>query len=209
MIRFTRLHVLITIVGLICIVWGALLWEENRIDNTGLETLQHAQNTQHLQERRVASMKDVRQQEDVAMERLRKTVISSVAIIGEAYKPLHDQYGDIPPIAGPLHEAKSYIASQQYDLAMSSAQESWKALKLFRAKAASVGVNYHVVRGDTLWQIAQRHSPVKQGPAWVTIWKANKDLIKDFNRIEVGWDLKIPPKPSQYLLPYWKPRILH
>ena len=52
------------------------------------------------------------------------------------------------------------------------------------------------------------HSPARAGEGWVTIWKANKDLVSDFNRLEVGWTLKIPPKPTQYITSFWKPQSL-
>jgi hypothetical protein len=65
-----------------------------------------------------------------------------------------------------------------------------------------------VAQGDTLWGIAAEHSPARQGPAWVAIWKTNKALIKNYDRLEAGTRLAIPPKLEQYVMPYWRPRLL-
>lgn len=165
--------------------------------------LERAQAARKEQSQRLAT---VHQEETDAAERLRREATQSVAVIGEAYQPLRRQFGDIPPISKPLRAAKRYLAGEQYELAMTSAQTSWKALKTFRQRVRSVSQTYSVVRGDTLWHIARMYSPVRQGPGWVTIWKANKDLVGDFNRIEVGMNLKIPQKRSQYVMPFWKPR---
>jgi len=70
-------------------------------------------------------------------------------------------------------------------------------------------LTYEVTKGDTLWGIAQNHSPVHQGPGWVAIWKVNKKIVKDFDRIEVGTSLKIPSNPQDYAMRYWKPRLLY
>src|SRR6185437_83979 len=66
---------------------------------------------------------------------------------------------------------------------------------------------YDVVKGDTLWTIARDHSPVRAGPGWVGIWKANRTTVKDFDRLEVGWSLQIPPDARAYRTAYWKPRV--
>jgi hypothetical protein len=67
---------------------------------------------------------------------------------------------------------------------------------------------YEVAKGDTLWTIARDHSPVHQGAGWVTIWRTNKRTVKNFDRIEIGWNLTIPPEPRTYITAYWKPRVL-
>ncbi len=77
------------------------------------------------------------------------------------------------------------------------------------ASAPGLEETYEVVRGDTLWRIAAVHSPIHQGPGWVTIWRANQRTIKNFNRIEVGSTLHIPGEPRRYVMAYWQPRQLH
>ena len=51
---------------------------------------------------------------------------------------------------------------------------------------------YTVVSGDTLSEIAAEH-----GVSVEDIMQANSDLIKDKNKISVGWQLKIPGEGSQ------------
>lgn len=46
---------------------------------------------------------------------------------------------------------------------------------------------YEVVSGDSLSKIG-----AKYGVDWKTIYEANKDKIKDPDKIQAGWKLKIP-----------------
>lgn len=50
--------------------------------------------------------------------------------------------------------------------------------------------SYVVVKGDTLWGIAARY--LGRGSRWRAIYEANRDLIKNPNRIYVGQVLEIP-----------------
>lgn len=56
--------------------------------------------------------------------------------------------------------------------------------------AIGQGSTYHVNQGDTLSDIAQRAGLGKD--QYQQIADVNKDLIKDPNHIETGWDIKIP-----------------
>ncbi len=47
--------------------------------------------------------------------------------------------------------------------------------------------NYTVVSGDSLSKIGKTY-----GVSWQTIYEANKDLIKNPDVIQPGWQLKIP-----------------
>ena len=51
---------------------------------------------------------------------------------------------------------------------------------------------YEVKSGDSLSKIAQKE--YGEANAWKKIFEANKDLIKDPNKIFPGQKLKIPPK---------------
>lgn len=51
---------------------------------------------------------------------------------------------------------------------------------------------YTVVSGDSLSKIAKRE--YGDANAWPKIFEANKDIIKDPNKIQPGQKLKIPPK---------------
>jgi nucleoid-associated protein YgaU len=50
--------------------------------------------------------------------------------------------------------------------------------------------HYVVAEGDSLWKIAQRH--YGDGERWRRIYEANRDLIKDPDRIYPGQQLRIP-----------------
>ena len=52
------------------------------------------------------------------------------------------------------------------------------------------GAVYVVVEGDSLWKIAKRH--YGDGERWRKIYEANRDLIKDPDRIFPGQQLRIP-----------------
>ena len=51
---------------------------------------------------------------------------------------------------------------------------------------------YTVVSGDSLSKIAKRE--YGDANAWPKIFEANKDILKDPNKIQPGQKLKIPPK---------------
>lgn len=59
---------------------------------------------------------------------------------------------------------------------------------------AIVYEDYVVVAGDSLSKIAKK----KYGDAqlWKVIFDANTELIKNPDRIQIGWKLRIPPKPN-------------
>ena len=50
--------------------------------------------------------------------------------------------------------------------------------------------NYTVVKGDSLWQIAQKQ--LGAGTRWVELYEANRDSIQDPNKIQIGQVLTIP-----------------
>lgn len=51
---------------------------------------------------------------------------------------------------------------------------------------------YTVVSGDSLSKIAKRE--YGNANEWNRIYEANRDVIKDPDKIQPGWKLKIPPK---------------
>lgn len=58
------------------------------------------------------------------------------------------------------------------------------------APRAAASTIYTVVGGDSLWKIAQRH--YGDGERWRRIYEANRDVIKDPDRIYPGQELRIP-----------------
>ena len=53
-------------------------------------------------------------------------------------------------------------------------------------------INYTVVKGDCLWNIAKKSDIYSNPFAWPNIYKANRDQIKNPNLIFPGQVLKIP-----------------
>jgi LysM repeat protein len=59
-------------------------------------------------------------------------------------------------------------------------------------KKSAEPVTYRVKRGDSLWKLARKF--YGDPNLWKKIYDANKDVIKNPNRIYPGQTLKIPPK---------------
>lgn len=54
---------------------------------------------------------------------------------------------------------------------------------------------YTVQKGDTLWEIAEKHYGKGKGAKYTDIVKANSPPVKDPDMIQPGWVLRIPPLP--------------
>ena len=52
---------------------------------------------------------------------------------------------------------------------------------------------YTVQKGDTLWEIAEKHYGKGKGAKYTEIVKANSPPVKDPDMIQPGWVLRIPP----------------
>jgi nucleoid-associated protein YgaU len=52
---------------------------------------------------------------------------------------------------------------------------------------------YTVQKGDTLWEIAEKHYGKGKGARYTEIVKANSPPVKDPDMIQPGWVLRIPP----------------
>jgi nucleoid-associated protein YgaU len=52
---------------------------------------------------------------------------------------------------------------------------------------------YTVQKGDTLWEIAEKHYGKGKGAKHTEIVKANSPRVKDPDMIQPGWVLRIPP----------------
>lgn len=60
--------------------------------------------------------------------------------------------------------------------------------------AAPAVADVVVVKGDSLWRIAQRE--LGDGLRWVELFEANRDRVVDPDVIEVGWQLRLPALPA-------------
>jgi nucleoid-associated protein YgaU len=188
-LRVTRLHLFIVAIGILCLSTGGFFWMKQHVIAPINPPLAQSQPPK------------------VDMtEKLHQEAARALASVGEIYKPLCKRFGDVPEIAQPLRAGKQSLAQGESAKALSLARAAWLALKDFRQKSDAASQPYHVARGDTLWTIAEKHSPVKAGVGWVTIWKANKMQIENFDRIEIGWTLTIPSQRAEYVMPFWKPR---
>jgi nucleoid-associated protein YgaU len=58
---------------------------------------------------------------------------------------------------------------------------------------AQASTMYTVQKGDTLWEIAEKHYGKGKGAKYTEIVKANSPPVKDPDMIQPGWVLRIPP----------------
>ena len=79
-------------------------------------------------------------------------------------------------------DRKSRIASAGYDYTVVQA----KVNELLHAQSRPQAVYYTVQRGDTLSAIARKY-----GTSVATIQRLNPSLIRNVNRIQVGWKIRV------------------
>lgn len=204
--RITRLHLLIAFIGLACAGYGFYTWKQRALDVSVPPLPSLLRSTAPSKAAPAVSPKTVSSSPATSDESLKASSARQLAEVGAAYERLRSQVGDIPDIAGPLRTAKRHQAQGRHELVAVFAKQAWRALKDF--KEGHTSDTYQVLRGDTLWGIAKLHSPVKQGPAWVGVWRANKKIIKDFDHLPAGLVLAIPQDPNLYVTRYWTPRML-
>ncbi len=142
-------------------------------------------------------------QESVDTERLKKLqqkAKQQIAVTGEKIK-LKKKYGfDVSSAVVMLKNAKNAYDLSDFENALEYARTSSNiADTLSSEKVATPSVNsakiYVVKRGDTLWDISKKH--YKKGAKWYDVWKANKQIVPDFDRIYRGQKITIPGSYQQ------------
>jgi len=101
----------------------------------------------------------------------------------QAYVPLDQLEGDSATPTGAAPRPAHVWSGD--DSATGAADES--ALTI---QEGTTGRTYTVQRGDTLYKLARRF--YNDAAKWRDIYDANRDVIKDPNKIEVGMKLVIP-----------------
>ena len=91
-----------------------------------------------------------------------------------------------------LKNAKNAYDLSDFENALVYARESSNIVDALISEnaAASPAKIYVVKKGDTLWNISKRH--YKKGARWYDVWKANKQIVPDFDRIYRGQKITIP-----------------
>jgi nucleoid-associated protein YgaU len=64
------------------------------------------------------------------------------------------------------------------------------------SKPAEQSTMYTVQKGDTLWEIAEKHYGKGKGAKYTEIVKANSPPVKNPDLIQPGWVLRIPALAS-------------
>jgi nucleoid-associated protein YgaU len=82
-------------------------------------------------------------------------------------------------------------AMKQTAEAASSAEEKPAA-----AGSTAAETFYVVKEGDTLWKIAEAHYGPGKGAKYMEIFEANRPLLTDPDKIQLGQRLRIPAAPS-------------
>ena len=119
---------------------------------------------------------------------IENTARQAVAIAGEYWKIAKREGRDLSKGQSTLRLAKVALKAENYSEAIRLAKQSIEELKT----APKIGINYRVVRGDCLWNIAKMKKHYGRGSMWVKIWRANEKIIPDFDLIYPNQILFIP-----------------
>jgi hypothetical protein len=198
-VTITRLHVILVLLAIAGAGAGTYWWKHHSPHAPLVATRPPADDELLVSTTKPEAAKAAAVSKDDAQQ--------TITMVETAYEPLRARHGTIRSIFQPLELARRLLKEGLYDQSRATALDAWSAVQDFQKGLSNAGT-YEVARGDSLWTIARDHSPVRQGPAWVTLWRANKTQIPDFNRIEVGWRLTIPSEPRQYVTRFWTPRML-
>ena len=94
-----------------------------------------------------------------------------------------------------LEELKTLFTEQGFSTAVLDERLDELKQRILAIPEGGVGETYKVVRGDCLWMISAKPEIYNNAAKWPTIYRANRDQIKDPDLIEIGWVLRIPRMP--------------
>lgn len=135
-------------------------------------------------------MQEEKNRQQKGNETKEKLAIQAIAVAGEYWKIAKKEGKDIVQGQLTLRAAKEYLAQGDYENAFTLAKQSIKEFK----SAPFLNLEYIVIRGDNLWNIAKMSKHYGRGSEWVKIWRANEKRIPDFDLIYSGQVLVIPRK---------------
>jgi len=113
-----------------------------------------------------------------------------IAIAGEYWKIAKKRGCDLSEGQSVLRQAKDEYQKENYEEAINLAKKSIEILKT----APRIGSFYTVHAGDCLWNIALMERHYGRGAMWVRIWRANEEIIPDFDLIRPRQKLFVPKK---------------
>lgn len=170
--KYTRLHFVLTmlVAGAVILILVSI-WPEKK---KKVEPVAVKQETAAKPEMSLAE-KDIRARK-------------AIAVAGEYWKIAKKEDRDRFDGEATLRRAKSEYKYSNYDEAVRLARLSIQQLKY----APKLGVQYQVRYKDCLWNIAKMKEHYGKGAMWVRIWRANIEIIPDFDLIHPRQNLFIP-----------------
>jgi LysM repeat protein len=151
---------------------------------------------QQLKEKYV-SVLSVINREDLQVEKMHvegdKLFIRAKAPSDQAKNHFWDAVKKVDPSFKDLHAEINVVPHQQAPQAKSASPQQAPVTPVSGTKpAAQKEQTYTVVKGDTLSKIAKEY--YGNANAYMKIFDANRDQLKDPDKIQVGQVLRIPPK---------------
>lgn len=139
----------------------------------------------------------VRQKEKAALEDINRRKLDEEAVLqrqAEEEKMRQQAAEQAEADQKKREEEQKNNVQNELEKGLEAEARAEKAPKLETKKSPEIAgsYTYKVRRGDSLWKIAKQKKYYGRGGKWIKIWKANKDKIKDYDRIYPGQVFVIP-----------------